>query len=75
MDVWLTYKKIWIEASTIFLVYLGTLICYPGLIIQTNLSFIESESWFQVTMLSLFSFADIIGRFFATSKTKDHLYL
>jgi hypothetical protein len=74
-DVWLTYKKIWIEASTLFLVYVGTLICYPGLIIQTRLSFIYSESWYQVTILALFSIADIVGRFIATAKTNDHSYL
>lgn len=32
-DVWQTYKKIWVEATTVFLVYLGSLICYPGLIL------------------------------------------
>lgn len=32
-DVWQTYKKIWLEATTVFLVYLCSLICYPGLIL------------------------------------------
>jgi hypothetical protein len=66
MDVWRTYKLIWLEATTVFLVYLCTMICYPGLILQTNLSFIENESWFQVLMLSNFSLAEIMGRFMAT---------
>ncbi len=39
------------------------MICYPGLIIQTNLTFIEDESWFQVFMLALFSMSELLGRF------------
>lgn len=69
-DVWRTYKRIWIEACTLFFVYLCSMICYPGLILQTRFSFIQDESWFQVTMLSLFSLADIAGRFLATDLFK-----
>jgi len=39
-DVWRTYKLIWLEASTVFVVNLVTMICFPGLILQTKLSFI-----------------------------------
>lgn len=45
-DVWKTYKTIWVEASTVFLVYVCTMICFPGLILQTKLTFIDNESWF-----------------------------
>ena len=45
-DVWRTYKLIWVEANTVFLVNLCTMICFPGLILQTHLSFIPDESWF-----------------------------
>lgn len=64
-DVWKTYKLIWIEATAVFIVYLCTLICFPGLILQTRLSFMTDESWFQVFMLTLYALADIFGRFLA----------
>jgi hypothetical protein len=64
-DVWKTYKLIWIEATALFIVYLCTLICFPGLILQTRLSFMPDESWFQVFMLALYALADISGRFLA----------
>jgi len=61
--VWATFKQIWIECLTLCLVYVTTMICYPGLILQTNLTFIEDESWFQVFMLALFSISELMGRF------------
>eukprot|EP00347_Sterkiella_histriomuscorum_P012064 403370027 len=63
-DVWGTFKQIWIESLILFLVYVNTMVCYPGLILQTTLSFTPDESWFQVTILSIFSLSDIFGRFF-----------
>lgn len=64
--MWFTYQKIWLEATTVFVVYLCSLLCYPALILQTKLSFIESNSWFQVVILSLFSISEIMGRLAAT---------
>jgi hypothetical protein len=32
-DVWATYQKIWLEATTVFVVYLCSLLCYPALIL------------------------------------------
>ncbi|CDW71661.1 equilibrative nucleoside transporter [Stylonychia lemnae] len=63
-DVWTTFKQIWIESLCLCLVYVTTMVCYPGIILQTHFTFISDESWFQVAMLSLYSIADIAGRFF-----------
>ena len=62
-DVCATQKRICMESFAVVLVYLTSLICYPGLILQTRVAFIKDESWFQVFMLALYSAADIGGRF------------
>ena len=61
-DVCHTQKLILPESLACFTVYLTTFVCYPGLILQTKLSFIEEDS-FQVLMLALYTTADILGRF------------
>ena len=67
-DVWTTFKQIWLESLILFLVYVNTMICYPGLILQTSYTFIIDESWLYVVILGLFSAADIAGRFFTKFK-------
>ena len=71
-DVWRVQKYILLESFTVIIVNITTMICYPGVILQTSLSFVQEESWFQVIMLSLFSVSDILGRFLTKYVNTDH---
>lgn len=47
----------------IFLVNLVTFIVFPGVTCATSLSFINSDAWFFLFMVSMFNFFDTIGRY------------
>lgn len=71
-DVWRVQQHILVESFTLVIVNITTMICYPGVILQTRLSFVPEESWFQVIMLSLFSVSDIFGRFLTKYVNTNH---
>lgn len=45
-QIFWTFRNIWVESIAICVIYTTSSICYPGLILQTSLSFIDNESWF-----------------------------
>ena len=57
------YKKIWIESITICLVQVTTLVCYPGLILQTTLDITDNDSWMLAIVIACFTISEVIGRF------------
>lgn len=60
------YRIIWIESAALCLVIATSLVCYPGLIIQSNLTIIKNESWLQVTFIAFYTVSDVIGRYATT---------
>lgn len=61
-----TYKDIWIEGLTVVVIFGTSLVCYPGLILQTKLSFVTNESWLQVMLIASYTVFDVAGRFFTS---------
>lgn len=55
-------KPIWKEALTLTLVYAVTYSVYPSIIIITDISFIKSSQWFQITIFLIFNLGDFLGR-------------
>eukprot|EP00347_Sterkiella_histriomuscorum_P002713 403367094 len=61
-------KKIWVEASVIFLIFLTTFLLYPSIIFQGNLTLYAEKDW-QIFIYNLtYSLGDFMGRSFARIK-------
>lgn len=77
------YKKVFSVALQASVVFLITFLIYPGTVLNTHFDFLEGNSsakaWFNILMITIFSFGDTIGRFLAgpiqifNSKTMNFL--
>jgi hypothetical protein len=73
------YKKVFFLAIQASLVFAITFLIYPGTFLGTTFNFLKGNSsekaWFNILMITIFSFGDTLGRFLAgplklfTSKT------
>lgn len=58
---WNVFKKIWVDALTVFFVFFVTLCLFPGLMLDTELTFTPAV-WFNILIPLIFNIFDTCGR-------------
>jgi hypothetical protein len=66
---WKLYKKVAYLGAQAFSVYFVTFALFPGVLISTKFDFMDNiesrESWFDISMLTIYAVIDTIGRYLA----------
>lgn len=69
------WREVWRNQAVIFANMFLTTLCYPGMITSIpcrQLLVLRSEHWFQTLLLTAFTSADILGRFFTSFRCGLH---
>ncbi|CAI2366524.1 unnamed protein product [Moneuplotes crassus] len=68
-SLWTIYKKVFYMGLQATIAFGITFLIYPGNLLDTDLDFLKNSSsykaWFNILMITIFSFGDTVGRFLA----------
>lgn len=68
-EYYVLYKQVFFLAIQAVLVFVITFMLYPGTLLSSHFNFLSSSSsakaWFNILMITIFSFGDTVGRYLA----------